>query len=62
MDFLRVLLVIVTIKDLEYHQININNTFIELKINKIIYIIPSKGVKILRKTALKVLKSLYNLK
>jgi hypothetical protein len=46
-DSLRVLLIIVVIKDLEYHQIDINNMFIKLKINEIIYIIPPEGVKIL---------------
>jgi Reverse transcriptase (RNA-dependent DNA polymerase) len=62
MDFLRVLLAIVAIEDLEYHQIDINNAFTESKMNETIYIIPPKGVKILRGTALRVLKSLYSLK
>jgi Reverse transcriptase (RNA-dependent DNA polymerase) len=62
MDSLRVLLVIVAIEDLECHQIDINNAFTESKINETIYIIPPKGVKIPRDTALRVLKSLYSLK
>jgi Reverse transcriptase (RNA-dependent DNA polymerase) len=62
MDSLRFLLAIVAIKDLEYHQIDINNAFTESKMNEIIYIIPPEGVKIPRGTALRVLKSLYSLK
>jgi hypothetical protein len=47
MDSLRVLLAIVAIKDLECYQIDINNTFTELKMNETIYIILSESVKIL---------------
>jgi Reverse transcriptase (RNA-dependent DNA polymerase) len=61
-DSLRVLLAIVAVKDLEYHQVDINNAFTESKMNETIYMILPEGVKIPRGTALKVLKSLYSLK
>jgi hypothetical protein len=61
-DSLYILLAIIIIKNLKCYYININNAFIELIMNKKIYIIPLKGVQIPRDTILKILKSLYNLK
>jgi hypothetical protein len=62
MDSLRVLLTIIIIKDLKYHQININNVFTELVNIEIIYISSLDGVRIIKKRVFKVLKSLYGLK
>jgi hypothetical protein len=62
MNSLRVLLIIVTVKDLEYHQININNAFTESVNTEIIYISSLDGVRITKKRVFKILKSLYGLK
>jgi hypothetical protein len=61
-DSLRVLLAIIIIKNLEYHQINVNNAFTESVNTEIIYISSLNGVRIIKKRVLKVLKSLYGLK
>jgi hypothetical protein len=62
MNSLRVLLIIITVKDLKYHQININNAFTESVNTEIIYISSSDGVRITKKRVFKILKSLYGLK
>jgi hypothetical protein len=59
---LRVLLIIVIVKDLEYHQININNAFTESMNTEIIYMSLLNGVRIIKERVLKILKSLYGLK
>jgi uncharacterized protein (DUF885 family) len=59
---LRVLLTIVTVKNLEYYQININNAFTESVNTEIIYISSLNEVRIIKGRVLKVLKSLYGLK
>jgi hypothetical protein len=61
-DSLRVLLIIITVKDLECHQININNTFTESMNTEIIYISLLNEVRIIKERVLKILKSLYGLK
>jgi hypothetical protein len=62
MDSLRVLLVIVAVKNLEYYQVNVNNAFTESVNTEIIYINLLDGVRIIKGRVLKVLKSLYGLK
>jgi hypothetical protein len=62
MDSLRVLLIIITVKDLEYYQVNINNVFTESVNTEIIYINPLNGIRIIKERVLKILKSLYGLK
>jgi hypothetical protein len=61
-DSLRVLLIIITVKNLKYYQININNAFTESVNTEIIYINLLDGVRIIKERVLKVLKSLYDLK
>jgi hypothetical protein len=62
MDSLRVLLIIIVVKDLECHQININNAFTKSVNTEIIYINSLDGVRITKERVLKILKSLYGLK
>ena len=45
-NILRLLLIIVILKDLKYHQINVNNVFIELFLKKMIYIKSSLNIKL----------------
>jgi hypothetical protein len=59
---LRVLLAIIIVKNLKYHQININNAFTESMNTEIIYISLLDGVRIIKKRVLKILKNLYDLK
>jgi len=61
-DTLHVFLVIATMKNLELHQINVNNAFTELFLKEIIYMFSLSEVKVRLNCALKVLQSLYNLK
>jgi hypothetical protein len=61
-DSLRVLLALIALKDLECHQVDVNNAFTESVNIKIIYISPPDGVHIIKGRVLKVLKNLYNLK
>ncbi len=61
-DILRVFLVIMTMKNLELHQVNVNNAFTESFLKEIIYIFSSSEVKVRFDYALKVLQSLYDLK
>jgi hypothetical protein len=62
MDFLRILLVLVALEDLECYQVDVNNTFTEFVNTEIIYISPPDGVYIVKGRVLKILKNLYNLK
>jgi hypothetical protein len=61
-DSLRVLLALIALKDLECHQVNVNNAFTESVNTEIIYMSPPDGVYTVKRRVLKVLKNLYNLK
>ena len=61
-DTLRLLLVIMTIKDIKAYQVNINNAFIELVFYNIIYIYLSKELKVPDGHVFLVVKSLYDFK
>ena len=56
------LFIIMAIEDLECHQINVNNAFIESVNTEVIYMSLLKGILISKGTTLHVLKSLYGLK
>ena len=59
---LYVFLTLVVLKDLKYHQININNVFIESFLKKTIYITLSFKVITISNYILHILHSLYDLK
>ena len=61
-DTLQVFLIIVTMKNLKLHQVNVNNAFTELFLKEIIYMFSSSKVKVKFNCALKVLQSFYDLK
>ncbi len=61
-DTLQVFLIIATMKNLELHQVDVNNAFTELFLKEIIYMFSLSEVKVRLDCALKVLQSLYNLK
>ena len=61
-DTLQVFLIIATMKNLELHQVNVNNVFTESFLKEIIYMFFLSKVKVRFNCALKVLQSLYNLK
>ncbi len=61
-DTLRVFLIIATMKNLELHQIDVNNAFTESFLKEIIYMFSSLKVKVRLDCALRILQSLYNLK
>jgi len=61
-DTLQVFLIIATMKNLELHQVNVNNAFTESFLKEIIYMSSSSEVKVRFNCALKVLWSLYDLK
>ncbi len=61
-DTLRVFLVIATMKNLELHQVDVNNAFTESFLKEIIYMFSSSEVKVRFDCALRVLRSLYDLK
>jgi hypothetical protein len=61
-DSLRVLLAIMAVKDLECHQVNVNNAFTKLINSEVIYILPSDSISTLKRIALYIIKSLYGLK
>ena len=46
-DILRLFLIVVALKDLKCYQVNVNNTFIEPFLKKIIYMKSSSNVKLL---------------
>jgi hypothetical protein len=59
---LRLFFIIVVMYDLEYHQVDINNAFIESDLREDIYIKLPLGVPVNLGLAFKVLRSLYGLK
>jgi len=61
-DTLRVFLAIATMKNLELHQVDVNNAFTESFLKEIIYMFSSLEVKVRLDCALRVLRSLYDLK
>ena len=61
-DTLRLFLVIVALKDLEYYQVNINNAFINFFLKKIIYMKSSSNVNLSSNQALLIRRNLYDLK
>ncbi len=61
-DTLQVFLAIATMKDLELHQVYVNNAFTELFLKEIIYMFSSSEMKVKSDCVLRVLWSLYDLK
>ncbi len=61
-DTLRVFLAIAAMKDLELHQVDVNNAFTESFLKETIYMFPSSEVKVRFDCALRVFRSLYDLK
>ena len=61
-DTLRLFLAIVALKNLECHQVNVNNVFIEFFLKKTIYMFSSSSVKVASERVLRILRSLYDLK
>jgi len=57
-----IFLILVALKDLEYHQINVNNVFTELFLKKTIYITSFLKVITISNYILHILCSLYDLK
>jgi len=61
-DTLRVFLAIAAMKDLELHQVDVNNAFTESFLKEIIYMFSSSEMKVKSDCVLRVLRSLYDLK
>ncbi|GIZ47373.1 hypothetical protein CKM354_001046600 [Cercospora kikuchii] len=61
-DTLRVFMAVVCEKDLELHQVDVNNAFTESTLQEEIFMIPPPGVKIPPNMVLQILRSLYGLK
>ncbi len=61
-NILYVFLILVALKDLKYHQINVNNVFIKSFLKKTIYITSSFKVTIIFNCTLCILHSLYDMK
>ncbi len=59
---LYIFLTLIALKDLKYHQINVNNVFTESFLKKTIYITSSLRVITIFNCILYILHSLYNLK
>ena len=59
---LRLFLIIVTLKNLKCHQMNVNNVFIELFLKEVIYMKLSSDVKLFSNQVLFICWNLYNLK
>jgi len=57
-----IFLTLIALKDLECHQINVNNVFTELFLKKTIYITSSSEVTTIFNCMLHILCSLYDLK
>ncbi len=57
-----IFLILIALKDLECHQININNVFIKSFLKKTIYIILSLKIITISNYTLYILHSLYDLK
>jgi len=61
-DTLQVFLTIVTMKDLELHQVDVNNAFTESFLKEIIYMFSSSEMKVKPDCVLRVFWSLYDFK
>ncbi len=61
-NILHIFLILVALKDLKYHQINVNNVFTELFLKKTIYITLFFKITTISNYALYILHSLYDLK
>jgi len=61
-DTLRVFLAIAAMKDLELHQVDVNNAFTESFFKEIIYMFSSSEMKVKPDCVLRVLRSLYDFK
>ena len=61
-DILCLFLIIVTLKDLKCHQMNVNNVFIELFLKKMIYMKSSSDVKLSSNQILFIYRNFYDLK
>ena len=61
-DILHLFLIIITLKDLKYHQINVNNVFIKSFLKKMIYMKSSSNVKLFSNQVLFIRRSFYDLK
>ena len=61
-DTLRLFLVFVALKNLKCHQVDVNNAFIELFLNEIIYMHASLDVDLSSDQCLLIRRSLYDLK
>ena len=61
-DTLRLFLIVVTLEDLECHQMNVNNAFTESFLKKIIYMKSSSDVDLFSEQALLIRRNLYELK
>ena len=61
-DILRLFLIIITLKNSKYHQVNVNNAFIESFLKKMIYMKSSSNVKLSSNQALFIRRNLYDLK
>ena len=61
-DILCLFFAIIALKNLEYHQVNVNNIFIEFFLKKTIYIFSSSSVKVDLERVLRILRSFYNLR
>ncbi len=57
-----IFLILVALKDLKYHQVNVNNVFTELFLKKTIYIILFFKITTTFNYILHILHSLYDLK
>ena len=61
-DSLRLFLAIVAVRNMEYHQVDINNAFTESILKEKIFIAAPEGVNCPKRKVLRVLRSLYSLK
>jgi hypothetical protein len=61
-DTLRTILALVSLEDLECHQIDVNNAFTQSTLSEDIYMLPPDGLDIPEGKVLKMQKSLYGLK
>ena len=61
-DTLRLFLIVVTLKDLECHQMNVNNAFTKSFLKKIIYMKSSSDVDLFSEQILLIRRNLYELK
>jgi len=61
-DILRIFLVIMAIKDLEYNHFNIKNAFTKSILKEHIFLLKPKGVPVHNGYMLHILRSLYGLK